>query len=233
MNKEHPVISKRKERKKQKQEAIDQLNKFKIDKINLNRPVIFVAGWRDERCKAWIEDTRNNISIKTWFEHIAVDSDDASFINFEKETKDCASFLDFGEFLKNQIWSIMGKNSEFDIVGHSMGGLDIRAAMTQGEPLLGCHKCITVATPHQGDHFGGMNLFLMTGWRGKIFSKFRPMTPYHVVQGKNLDPDYPPIQTINTGKNRPGIFCDSDLSGMVRTLDSHLFGFFFIHRFYA
>lgn len=188
-----------KERKNQRSESLAQLNAFKQSKITLRRPVFFVPGWTDEDCKCWSKGQWGQLSIRQWLEDIVTNFSNAHFINFIDVTKDCKSFLDFGEVLKHKIWDLVGTDQEFDIIGHSMGGLNTRAAITQGDPLLRTNKCLTVATPHQGDHLGGMQKFLRTSWFGKMIGK---STPYHIEQGKNLDPDYEPIKIINTDESR-------------------------------
>jgi len=187
------------ERGKQKNESLVQLNTFKQRKITLRRPVFFIPGWTDEDCKCWAKGQWGQLSIRQWFEDIVANSADSHFITFSDVTKDCKSFLDFGEALKRKILDVIGADHEFDIVGHSMGGLNTRAAITRGDPLLHTNKCLTVATPHQGDHLGGIQKFLRTSWLGKIIGT---STPYHIEQGKNLDPDYEPIKIINTDESR-------------------------------
>lgn len=191
----NPVEEFKKAREKQTQEALAQLNAWKQDKITLKRPVFFVPGWTDENCKCWTLGEYDKIPIKHWINEITESSSGAHYITFIEETINCKSFLDFGEVLKTKIWNIIGKYAEFDIVGHSMGGLDTRAAITQGEPLLNINKCLTVATPHQGDHLGGLNWWL-------IRHGFKAMSAYRAEQGKNLDPDYSPIKLINQIENR-------------------------------
>ncbi len=150
MNTNDPVKEFREEREEQRKEAIAQLNEFKQNKITLEKPVFFVPGWTDETCQCWTGNEKNKDSIKTWFEGMCFNSDLAYFINFEEESDECESFLDFGLFLKQKIERRIGDKQEFDIVGHSMGGLDTRAAVIQENPLLNINKCITVATPHRG-----------------------------------------------------------------------------------
>jgi len=193
-----------KERKKQRDESLAQLNTFKQKKISLIRPVFFVPGWTDEDCKCWAKGQWGQLSIRQWFEDIVTNHCEAHFITFTDVTKDCKSFLDFGEALKRKIWDVVGTDQEFDIIGHSMGGLNTRAAITRGKPLIHINKCLTVSTPHQGDHLGGMQKFLRTGLIGSVISKIRGKSvPYHhIEQGKNLDPDYEPIKIINTDENR-------------------------------
>ena len=198
-----PIEEMREKRKKQKQGAIDKLNTLIKNKIQLKRPVFFVPGWTDESCACWIKSERNNICIKDWFDKICSNPEDSRYINFEKETSQCKSFLDFGEVLKNKVWDYIGKDKEFDIVGHSMGGLDIRAALIAEKALLNVRNCLTVATPHQGDNFGGMNTWLRnTPFIRSLVNKIMPEKPYQILQGMALDPDYEQIKFINTPENK-------------------------------
>jgi pimeloyl-ACP methyl ester carboxylesterase len=146
-----------------------------------------------------MEDVLNNVATNPL---------NVTYINFEAVTNQCKSFLDFGQFLKQMIWDKIGKNQPFDLVGHSMGGLDIRAAIALGEnPLLNCRCCISVAVPQQGDHFGGFANFCMkyVPFFGDI-NKIRNISSSQKEQMKNLDPDYPPIKILNKVENRVAFF---------------------------
>ena len=192
----------RKERKRQKQNALNKLEEFVKSKIFLKRPVFFVPGWTDESCECW-KKSDNNICIKDWIAKICSNPEEVRYINFEKETSQCKSFLDFGEVVKNEIWNYIGKDKEFDIVGHSMGGLDIRAAITQNEQLMNTRNCLTVATPHQGDNFGGVDAWLRKiPWVKSLWNTIKKETSYQVEQVKGLDPDYEPIKIINKVDNK-------------------------------
>lgn len=189
--------------KNQKQNALSKLREFIDKKIQLKRPTFLVPGWTDESCSCWIRPFKENESIKYWFDNIFIDSGKIEYINFEKESPNCNSFFDFGEVLKNKIWNSIGKNAKFDIIGHSMGGLDIRAAISDENPLLNVHNCLTVATPHQGDNFGGVNI-----WSRRapiirsIIEWVMPQKPYQIIQSRALDPDYAQIQDVNKTKNK-------------------------------
>jgi len=159
MNTNDPLKDMREEREEQKNDAIAQLNKFKNNKITLERPVFFVPGWTDESCQCWTADEENKDSVKTCLEGMCSNFNFAHFVNFEEESDSCDSFLDFGVFLKQKIEKLIGDKQDFDILGHSMGGLDTRAAVIQESPLLNINKCITVATPHWGDNFGWIGFY--------------------------------------------------------------------------
>ncbi len=173
--------------------ALSKLNEFKTKQIHLKRPVIFVPGWCDEPCGWWIGPYQGIQGIFQWISQIADNPKEAIYVEFNNESPQCNSFLDFGQVLKNKIWAAIGKDQPFDLVGHSMGGLNIRAALTQGDPLLNCQNCITADTPHQGDSDGN---FL------ELAKEFNPssvasITPYQLEQAQNMCPTNFPIQTIN------------------------------------
>jgi len=176
------------ERKRQKQNALDKLNELAKSKICLKRPVFFVPGWTDEECVCWKSAyLKNYVSIKEWISAIAENSEIANYVTFsEKETKASNSFLDLGDVLKTKVWDKIGDKKEFDLVGHSMGGLDSVAAITDNvEPLNNVYNLITVATPHLGSELGEI---------GPMFKKYER---HHALQCLNLDPDQPAIKLIN------------------------------------
>ncbi len=185
------------------QNALNKLNELNKNKVTLSQPVFFVPGWTDEGCGWWKKSDTITHTMEGWLDNVATNPTMAYFVDFTAETSQCNSFLDFGEVLKKKIWNAIGKSQPFDLVGHSMGGLDIRAALTQGEPLLNCRCCIGVATPQQGDNFGGMANSLAKWFPALAKSRW---TPYQIEQMKNLDPDYPPIKLLNTLANRTVFF---------------------------
>lgn len=183
-----PVSEMREERRKQRQRAVKKLEDLINNKISLKRPVCFVPGWTDENNTCWKTAYRKGyVPMKEWIRKIAKNSNLAEYITFtEKESERCRSFFDFADILKEKIWNKIGKSKGFDIVGHSMGGLDTVAAIIDEDgPLLNANNFITVATPHQGSELGEI---------GPIFRKYKP---HHALQCINLDPDQLPIQLIN------------------------------------
>lgn len=188
-----PVQEMQEERKRQKKNALKKLEELAENKIELKRPVFFVPGWTDENCACWkISYQKGYTPIKDWISRTTKNSDLAEYITFSvKESEKCKSFFDFGDVLKEKIWNKTGKNKGFDVVGHSMGGLDSVAAIIDSEePLLSVNDLITVATPHQGSELGEI---------GPIFRKYKP---HHASQCVNLDPDQLPIKLINKLENR-------------------------------
>jgi hypothetical protein len=185
-----PVQDMIEERRKQKLAAFNKLKELFRNKIELKRPVFFVPGWTDESCANWTQSFKLSPSIKDWFKKTSSNCEMVNFVTFtEQESIGCNSFIDFGLILKKKVESAIGNKKLFDIVGHSMGGLDIRTAIAMHD--LECvENCITVATPHKGSQLGEI---------GPIFMKYKPQ---HKIQCINLDPDHLPVQTINSLQNR-------------------------------
>ena len=178
----------REERKRQKQNALNKLEEFTNVKITLKRPVFFVPGWTDEDNTWWtISNKKFGISVKEWFSGIFKNCDLVEYITFsDDESERCKSFLDFGPILKNKILHKIGENQEFDLTGHSMGGLDsVAAIIEETSPLLKVNNLITVATPHEGRELSD------------LLPKFRKCELHHAMQCVNLDPDQFPVKHIN------------------------------------
>ena len=145
---------------------------------------------------------RENISgISEWIDQIVDNPDQVIFINFQPVTASCQSFLDFGEILKNKIWAAIGKNQPFDLVGYSMGGLVVRAALTQLEPLLNCQNCISADVPHGGDDFGGI-IKALEKFAPHLMFKMDNIPIYQQEQVENMDPSCRSMQKINSLENR-------------------------------
>lgn len=185
-----PVREMIEERKKQRRNAYKKLTELIRSKIELARPVFFIPGWTDESCTNWKSGYRSQVPMKAWVSRIAKNPEMLNFITFTlEESKSCASFIDFGKFLKDRIESLIGEKGQFDLVGHSMGGLDIRAVIAI-HGLKNVYNCMTVATPHKGTDLAG------------IAAKIKNYPPHHKIQCQNLDPDYEPVQKINSLENR-------------------------------
>lgn len=169
-------------------------NKLRKIKIRLKRDIFFVPGWTDQACICWTEpyiesgtDRRKGweYTIKDW-EYIVenpekmhylqlVENDHSINIIRNKQGKikkvefrldpsyEYTNFFQFAELVKSKIRTTGVK--EFDLVGHSMGGLDIISAVAldnkldsyrqvgdfiKTKPLEGCGLLITVATPYRG-----------------------------------------------------------------------------------
>jgi len=172
----------------QRQNAVGKLEELVENKLELKRPVFFIPGWTDESCVCWMTPyLKRGTCIKEWAPKVIKNFDLVNYVSFStKESEGCKSFFDFGDILKEKIWERIGKKADFDLVGHSMGGLDAVAAITDEEDtLLNVNKLITVATPHRGSELGEI---------GPVFRKY----PEHIAsQCVNLDPDQPAIKVIN------------------------------------
>ncbi|MBI1883778.1 MAG: hypothetical protein HYS08_06190, partial [Chlamydiae bacterium] len=126
--------------------------------------------------------------------------------NWEKdETSQYTNFYQFAELLKEKIRE--KNHKEYDLVGHSMGGLDILAAAMldpkedtepevqehiKTEPLQGIQHIITVATPFRGTPGGWivkhtyLDELLMKNWTDAIRQ-----------QAEAMSTDSPYIRTLN------------------------------------
>ncbi|MGD0336206.1 MAG: alpha/beta hydrolase [Candidatus Omnitrophota bacterium] len=223
-----------------KTEARTELKKFKDNKISLKRDVFFVPGWTDQACICWTEpymesgvDRRAGweYTIKDW-EYIVENSEKMHYlqlvendkainitrdnqgkiknITFDSDlTYDYTSFFQFAELIKSKIRAT-GVN-EFDLVGHSMGGLDIISAVAlnkeddypevkgliKTDPLDGVGLVVTVATPYKGS--GPANLVKHT----PIDEIFRPGWSEGVrKQCENMAYDSAFIKIINQNEIR-------------------------------
>ena len=188
-----PVEKMREERKRQKEHALKKIEELMKNKVELKRPVFFVPGWRDEVCVCWKTAYQKGYKpIREWILSIIKNKELAYFVTFtQKETQGCSSFFELGHILKTKIWHAIGDHETFDLVGHSMGGLDASAAITDNiEPLQNVCSLITVATPHQGSELGEI---------GPLFEKYEK---HHALQCLNLDPDQLPIKLINKLETR-------------------------------
>ncbi len=188
--------------KAEKRRARDQHTKLKRERPALLRPVFFVPGWTGEEGKAWHtpypELETGHLPIKEAIGIICSNPGRARYITFTpKQSKSCKSFLDFAKILKRKVRDEINIKNPFDLVGHSMGGLDIVAAITQGQQCFEqVENCLTVASPLKGTEFGELKPRL-----AKIIPALED-TPHHTIQCQNLDPDRQPIQHINTLESR-------------------------------
>ena len=177
--------------------ALKRLEELKKEKLSLQHDVFFVPGWTDEDATCWLEPYQTGYTtMNDWIKMVVLNPEKAHFITFsETESKKCESFLDFAEILKKHIDDTIGLSTPIDLVGHSMGGLDIVAAITQEpNPLLNVKTCITVATPHLGSDLGGLQFAL-----NNVIER---VPDYQAIQGKNLDPQEEPIIILNKLETR-------------------------------
>jgi len=175
--------------RKEKKRAREELGKFKP--FDLSRGVFFVHGWGDEANICWTEsytevgknkDPRWDYTIKDWLSEKVTNHEKLHFLKLVEDEKKIRiykgrrqhtkidiygdrsyyyiCFYQFAELLKKKIAEVSPKGS-YDLVCHSMGGLDAVAAIALDKKddetgfitspcLEGVRKLITVATPHQG-----------------------------------------------------------------------------------
>lgn len=179
---------------KEKSDALAQLKSWTQKPVALKRPVFFVPGWTDDINKGWtIPYTKSNISMEEWGDRIFSNPNWAYYLNFSKaDSEACDSFLDYSKILRERVRRLLGKSEDFDILGHSMGGLTVRAAVIDDEdPLLGVNHCVLVAVPNEGSEWGGL-------CKAHVIRDPRKLTDAQVTQGVNMDPDHAIIRSINT-----------------------------------
>jgi hypothetical protein len=204
---EGPVQDIQRLRAEQKKKALEEIDQFARDKITLKRDIFFVPGWTGEEGDSWLKPypkrLKGHISVKECLEKVLKDPKDeikkAHFVTFsEAESKSAKSFLRFGEILKQRVRNEIGEDSEFDIVGHSMGGLDTVAAITQGSDYLrNVRNCITFASPLQG-----VELAAALPKLKKLFPFLKQLEEHHKDQINNLSPKSEDMKLVNTEENR-------------------------------
>ena len=149
------------------------------------------------------------------------------FCNWEQdETYSYENFFQFAELLKETIRA--SRCTRFDLVGHSMGGLDIAAALTldpnidsepevkhfiKTSPLSGARNIITFSTPFRGSPGGWLvrntklDEIFMRSWSKGIRS-----------QAEAMSPDSPFIKIITNPQRQKRLV--KNISGVVYTFGS-------------
>lgn len=199
----------------QKKQALEKLEDLKQKKITLSRDVFFVPGWSSESCAAWLEPyTPENISMRQWIERIVTNwQEKVHFVTFAtEESQKCRSFIDFGNILRGKIVPCMkDDNSRFDLIGHSMGGLDVSAAVINDFiPVNRVVNIMTLGSPFHGAEWGQimkdfnkLSWLFLGGWmlvRAGLMAN--GYSYYHVLQLENMNPKGKVIQDFNTKENR-------------------------------
>jgi len=180
-----------KELKQQKKNAYQELMKLVKLGLPLVRPVFVVPGWTDESCWNWVKPYALQLPLKAWTSKIVKNKKLVYYVTFtDAESKSCKSFIDFGGILKKRIEDTVGKSNEFDIIGHSMGGLDIRSAIAI-HGLKNTQNCITVATPHKGAMLAEIGNILKVKY-----------LPHHKAQCNALARRSQEINELNSFDNR-------------------------------
>lgn len=165
--------------------AARELETLASQGLLLKRPVFFVPGWTGESAAAWLTPyTPRNTATKTWIDRTFRNAADyAVYVTFVEESPHCHSFCDFGRIVVEKI----GGRRPCDCVGHSMGGLDIAAAIALCDPpLLNVKSFVTFGSPLRG-----------TEW-GEIRSKLGRLLPHLLNQAKSMDPDQPFIKQLRS-----------------------------------
>jgi hypothetical protein len=206
----NPAEELRKEKLEALQKDFVELESYKKSKLTLQCPTFFVPGWTGEDCAAWKTlplDEKLPVfwrfkefyhPAKRWIESIVSNSGDAHYVTFtDEESRRSKSFKDLGGILKDKIVSI-AEGYPVNLVGHSMGGLDIRAAVLNDEkPVLNVKNLITVGTPNNGTTEAGlMELRTIRELAGK-FGK----AAHHIEQCRNMGSNSLLIKEINTPQN--------------------------------
>ena len=92
--------------------------------------MFFIPGWTSESCAAWQEPyTKENIAMRNGLKGLFQTGRKKSiFVTFtEAESKVCKSFIDFSSVLAEKVSPYLVEGTQLDLIGHSMGGLDISA----------------------------------------------------------------------------------------------------------
>ena len=200
---------------KQKDEALSQLKNLEINKITLARDIFFIPGWSSENCGAWLEPyTDNNTSMKEWLERTTTNwQGKAHFVTFtEEESKKSRSFIDFGKALLQKISPYIGASeTKIDLIGHSMGGLDISSSIIYNViPLEKVKNVMTLGSPFHGSEWGRLmkdiekfSWLFLGGWmaiRAMLMAK--GYSYYHILQLENMNPKGRLIKEFNSKENR-------------------------------
>lgn len=190
----------------------------------------FVQGW-GYTVKEWVEDKKlGRIKNKEKVHYVSLMGDEAKAKRWRDKTgkfkididKDLSyfyeNFFQFAELLKEKIRET--KAEEFDIVAHSMGGLDSIALIAvdkeqdekgfiKTEPLSGLNKLITVATPYRGSPKAGL-------LDAKIAKLIFHRSEYIKSQGKSMNPRSYFVKLVNEAKTREQL--------LNRIKELHMFG---------
>ncbi len=200
-----PVQEERAKREAEKKQALAELEAWSNQKLTLERPVFFVPGWAGEEGKCWTGYTKvlkSHQSVKFWINRIVCEPSRSQFVHYlnftRKESLSCPTFLEFAELLKARVYEKVSPSEPLDLIGHSMGGLDIIATLTLGdEPLKNpVVNCVAVGSPLQGIFYGKLIPKLRKLLPG-LFEGKKEWQDHHYRQLKNLDHNAEPIHLVN------------------------------------
>ena len=181
--------------------ALKQLNAWIAHPLTLQRPTYFVPGWRDEDGACW---TR----MEAWVRRVCVNATThAHFLQFQADTSakppPYEDFLDFADDVAQMVHADTDTTGQpVDFVCHSMGGLDVFAALTLigSEPALttpvltNARTVITFDTPFRG--FGSA--------KSKVFQDFVKKTrkdPWVLLQLGAMEKDSKRITAVWNARN--------------------------------
>ncbi len=201
-----PVEELRREKLEKLKKCFSELNGYAVNKLRLQYPTFFIPGWTGEDCAAWLTPYKGLFKkyqqyyqpVSHWINEIIENPTDAHYVTFtSSETCNSESFIELGTYLKKKIIS-MTPGQYVNLVGHSMGGLDIRAAMINDDTLK-VKNVITVGTPNNGSPEAGLLKYSLVR---NIMNGLKPLAPHHLKQCYNMRPDSQQMQLINSKKNR-------------------------------
>lgn len=178
-------------------EAEDWLGKLRKRQMRLHRHLFLVPGITDEfaNCWRWL-DAWGQLAIDGWGD------DTRTIVRFDQlGAHSAATFIDLGDYLRRKIIDVIGSAGsstvpQFDVVCHSMGGLDSFAALVALSPgydysrllLPRARYFITLDTPFRG----------VLNWRIRCGQKdiSDPQFPDRPTQCAALSPQSPELSTM-------------------------------------
>lgn len=201
-----PVEELRREKLEKLKKCFSELNGYAVNKLRLQYPTFFIPGWTGEDCAAWLTPYKDLLKkyqqyyqpVSHWIDEIIENPENAHYVTFSSdETCNSESFVELGSYLKKKIISATPEQY-VNLVGHSMGGLDIRAAMIDDD-ILRVKNIITVGTPNNGSPEAGLLKYPLVR---NIMNGIKPLAPHHFKQCYNIRPDSQQMKLINSKENR-------------------------------
>jgi len=204
---EDPIQRMKREKHESIIAAYQELESFRSNKIKLQRPVFFVPGWTGEDSGTWTRRSRIYTfrtakyyrPIKAWIADIIQNPASAIYVTFsDQESKVSSDFIELGRYLKMKVVSAVGE-SDVDLVGHSMGGLTIRAACTEPEPqAFRANAVVTIGTSNNGNPEFGLLSF---DWVKSLASRFIH-SAHHRAQLRSMYEKSVAMTRINSPESR-------------------------------
>ena len=196
-----PLAAEAAKRALEKQRALKALKAWAKKGITLTRHVFFVPGWAGEEGCCWTAAYPHVLDghqpIKYWVERIVRNPQLVRFVSYvqftEQESAACPTFLQFADLLKTKIRYEAPADAPLDLVGHSMGGLDIIGALVNGGDYLRhpVVNAVTVGSPLRGVPYGNLV------YRIRELLPTVPWLPHHLEQLRNMDHGAGAIRLIN------------------------------------